>query len=65
MTEKILIALKEAIFILNIGVRSVALLRHPTVQQQLTKMCSKAHMFMRLEHVFQGIDRIYNRLDAT
>ena len=64
MTEKILIALKEAIFILNIGVRSVALLRHPTVQQQLTKMCSEAHMFMGLEHVFQGIDRIHNRLDA-
>ena len=64
MTEEILITLKDAIFTLNTGVRSTALSRHPTVQQQLTKMCSEAHMFMSLEHVFQGIDRIHNRLDA-
>ena len=48
MTEEILITLKDAIFTLNTGVRSTALSRHPTVQQQLTKMCSEAHMFMRL-----------------
>lgn len=64
MTEEILITLKDAIFTLNTGVRSTALSRHPTVQQQLTKMCSEAHMFMCLEHVLQGIDRIHNRLDA-
>ena len=54
MTEEILIVLKEAIFILNIGVRSVASSRHPTVQQQLTKMCSEAHMFMGLQHLGEG-----------
>ena len=48
MTEEILITLKDAIFTLNTGVRSTALSRHPTVQQQLTKMCSEAHEHMRL-----------------